>query len=381
MLCRFAPARLIPALTIALITAFNAHAGDDAVRISVGNGAVNVGDTVEITVDLDATGTPPQTLILFLRYDTSRLAYDSQYYEFVTTDLFGNPAVGADGQPLARRSGVRPGNVVDNADKMIDIEEHPDGAIGIAIFGLNNTTIADGRLCTIAFQLLPGADDALRLNLEGVDQTNPLAPITIGNGMASYSTASYVSGTQVLQLPVVFDDGFVLTACGPKAATPQNIAASTARLDGVRLTWDASGVGGTEYRVYRALSDNLDQALPLGESWITGTSYLDKTAFYPATILPRGCLQGDLEATNRHYYWVLARTAADCASDFQDTPASGYRGPAKAAELSQANILLNGFGLTAALAIILLAMRRHYRPARPAKACARPRPDRTLRRK
>lgn len=345
-----------------------AQAGEDPVRITVGTGAVNAGNTVELTVDLDAGSPAPQTLILFLRYDTSRLAYDPDYYQFVTTDLFGNPALGNDGQPLSVRSGVMPGAVVDNAGKTVDVQEHAEG-VGIAIFGLNSTTLADGRLLTLALKLLPGGDDALRLDVEGVDAGNPLDPIDIGGGMASYSSASYINGTQEVSLPVTFDDGYVLTACGPVADVPQNVQASTARLDGVRVTWDALSGGGTEYRVYRAMTDDPSQALPLGEGWLAGTSFLDVTAYYPATILPQGCLQGDLEAVNRHFYWVKARTASDCESGFQANGVSGYRGPAKAAELAEANVLLNGVGLLLLVTALLLAARRRQTAA-CRRACA-----------
>lgn len=344
-------ARLVVALLV--LAAPASFAGNDPVRITVGSGGVNPGNDVEISVHLDSGNTAPQSLILFLRYDTSRLAYDPDYYQFVTQDIFGAPAVGSDGQPLFTRSGVRPGEVTTSAQKLVDVQEHPSGALGIAVFGLNSTSIQDGLLLTVALKLLPGVDDALRLDLEGVDRSDPIEPVLIGGGTASFSSASFVSGNQEVNLDVRFTDGFVFTACGPASSTPQNVSASTTRTDGVLVTWDAVAGASTEYRVYSALSDNPAQALPLGDAWGTGNSFLDTTARFPATLLPRGCMRGDLEAANRQYYWVKARNAQDCESEFQGQSASGYRASAKAVR-DEANVVLNSFGVTAFLVLALV---------------------------
>ncbi len=321
----------------ALLVAANAFAGNDPdpITLGIGDGTTNVGDTVEILVDIDSGDTQPSTMVIFIAYDPAKIAPVGNAFEFTFTDDNGDPVLDSDGNAITFRSIVRPEAALTGRNKAIDTEVLDEGVLGIAIQG-GTARIPDGPLLTATFRVLDAASPNDQLALDGVNESAPI-PVTNEQGEVSVVFSSAAAsidngqgGQQTVSIPVTHADGIVTVGCQPVAATPQNVTASEGRPDAVVISWDAVATVGAEYRVFRSSDQDLDNAVPLGSGWSPSTFFTDITAQAPA-MTGTGCSCNANPEVIRYFYWVRARTPQGCEGDFSDPPVSGYRGAAKAA--------------------------------------------------
>jgi hypothetical protein len=330
--------RLLVAVGLGVLCALpGLAAAQHAVTISIGDAAGNPGDSAEIQVNLATGAAQPAAMILFFTYDNSKLEPIADYYQFVDEDLQGNP--------VTKRSAVRPGPVLDQADKLIMTEVAP-GEVAVAIFGLNETTVASGGLLTIAFEILSAAQIGDELIVAGDPD----------------SSASPANAETMAPIGVVFESGFVSVGCLSPPA-PTNISATSNRSDGVLVSWSGIGIIGAEYRVFRSDASDGAGAQPLGDSWQTGTTFLDVSAALPVVTPPPGCGGEPIVDETRYYYWVKSRTSDGCESDLAG-PAEGVRAAAKQLGAAIVPFASAGNGLVLLLVLIaLLALTRRVQAA------------------
>ena len=334
-----------------------------AITIALGDAVANVGDTVEVPVYLTAGAAAPTVLILFIRYDPDKLAPFPEYYEFIFTDALGNPEVDENGNTITVESAVRPEPSLEAADKLVETGVLPDGvqsgflppgvfSIGVFGFDFEQVPIPEGKLFTIAFEVLDGAVLGETLVIEGVGMDNPVQ-VTGEDGQGgpiaqeAFSTASDGSAIRITVNPV---DGNVVLGCTP-ADTPSNAAATQNRADGVLVTWAAIADQDAEYRVFRSTLADVNTAVPLGDAWQIGTEFLDITAAVPLNI-GGGC--GANSVVTDYYYWVKARSSG-CESAFQSLGTLGFRSGGKSLRTAGAR---GGMLLWAAMATALALCRR-----------------------
>ncbi|MBI2431922.1 MAG: hypothetical protein HYV26_03535 [Candidatus Hydrogenedentes bacterium] len=285
------------------------------IRITLGSGVGNPGDTVEITLSLVSGNTPPETMVLFLNYDPDLVEPFTEFYEFIQTDLAGNPVRDDDGNVITTTSAVRPEAAVLDADKLIQSEIEAD-YISIAIVGINAVSIPDGLLATVAFRIQPGTAGVESIPIDG-DEV--------------FSSASRGdSPGEEISIPVEMTDGAIEIGCVPPSA-PTGLTASQNQPDAVELSWNAVAIAGAEYRVFRNTVVDINTAVPLGEGWQTETSFTDLTALAPEISGPPACPPLQEVQEIRYNYWVVVRGADGCISEFSSPPVVGFRGAATAA--------------------------------------------------
>jgi len=297
------------------------------ITLYIGQATANIGDTAEITVELGVGNNRPTAVVAWFKYDPAKLAPFTNFYEFIVRDIDGVPLRDSNNNTIVSTGAVRPEEVLTAAEKQIDVEIYPEGVIGVAILGINNVAIAPGRLLTIAFRVLPGAGESLPVAVEGVATGNP---ISIDNGPEdTASSASYIGqGGTTMLLPVAISNGRINVGCTP-APIPTGVTATQNQPNAVTVTWDAVNLALAEYRVFRATTNNVNNAQPLGIAWQSATTFDDVTALAAAT--PAGCACGAEPTVTRYFYWVKARTATQCEGGFSTPPVEGFRSAAKAA--------------------------------------------------
>lgn len=287
------------AAVVVTLGAFGA-AAQQPIVITVGGAAGNPGDTAELEVALAPGGTAPATLILFLEYAAGVLEPDTDFYSVVQTDLGGNTVV--------TRSAVQAGPAVVAAGKTLVLEVPSPGRLGVAITGINEATLPDGLLFSLALRIANSATPGTDVVVQG-------AP----------DSSATTDGAN--DIPLVFVDGLVTVGCTAPPA-PGGVSASTGLDTGVRVAWTPVAGPAAEYMVYRANSADLDRAVPVS-GWLADTAFLDETANPPQPVGPDGCCLPGQRTVFEHYYWVRARTAEGCQSAFAG-PSAGHRGDAKA---------------------------------------------------
>ncbi|MFP4501079.1 MAG: cohesin domain-containing protein [Candidatus Hydrogenedentota bacterium] len=281
-----------------LLLAAAAH-GQAGITVDLGDARGNAGDTVEFAVSLEPGDTPPATIILVLDYSPDALRPDFEFYEITQTESGGDTV----------RSAVDPGPAVEDAGKNVDLNESAPGQLRIVITSVNDEVMRAGVLFDLAMTIQEGVTDGAAVSLSG-------------NPDASSATDADGSG----DLPVAFEGGEVGVGCVPPAA-PTNVNASSARAEGVEVTWSGVSEPGIAYRVYRADAADEADAVPVS-GWQSETSYFDVTANAPQPVGAGGCCAPGETEPFTHYYWVQARTDEGCASPFAG-PAAGSRGDGK----------------------------------------------------
>ena len=252
--------------------------------LTVGTAADQVGEQVDVAMTLTTNGTQPATILFSLVFDAVKLA-------FVETKV--GPAALA-------------------AGKHVSTFESGPGDLRFIVTGVNENAMGNGVLFWAVFEILPEAARET-LGLDGMDQS-----------------AADPVGTPI---DIIVVDGSVQANCDGPAA-PTGVTATQDQTDGVRISWGAV-TGAAEYRVYRALADDVEVAGPVND-WAPVLTLLDATAVV-GTAGGGGCT-GPLAFTPINYhYWVRARNSADCPGDFSES-AMGYRGAAKALDLKSATI-------------------------------------------
>ncbi|NIA14012.1 MAG: hypothetical protein GWP08_08020 [Nitrospiraceae bacterium] len=253
----------------------------ETATLTIGTAADQVGELVEVPVTLTTNGTDPATILFSLVFDAAKLA-------FVETEV--GPATLA-------------------AGKYVRTYESGPGDLRFIVTG-NENFMGNGVLFWIVFEILPAAAQET-LGLDGMD-----------------ASAADPGGTGIA---ITVIDGSVQANCAGPAA-PAGVTATQGQTDGVRVSWDAVD-GAIDYRVYRALVDDVELAEPLSD-WVPVLTVLDATAV-PASATGGGCAGPFALTPVNYHYWVRARNSADCPGDFSDS-AMGNRGAAKALDLKSA---------------------------------------------
>lgn len=308
--------------------------GQQPITIEIGAGAGNPGNAVELLIELTTGTTAPSAIVLFLEYDPEKLAPNETYYEFIQTDLEGNP--------VSVSAPARPESAAINAGKQVTHANPVPGRLILFILGLNANTIQSGPLATVALDVVSG----------GAGET-----LDVTGGAASSATAP--DGTT--RIPINFVDGSILVGCEP-ADIPTGVTATQGLPDRVDVSWNAVATPNAEYRVYRSTSDDPETATPLGTAWVAGTTFSDLSALPADAGGIAGCCLFGEPIPVQYYYWVKARTATGCESALSATPAIGYRGAGKATAADPVSAAADGMVLGVA-AFLLCAHARRLRRA------------------
>ncbi|MBI1321044.1 MAG: hypothetical protein GC168_19130 [Candidatus Hydrogenedens sp.] len=320
---------------VVLACASTALAQPEAAIIIVSSTDSLPGGAPEMVVRLDAQGPQPVSMVLFFAYPVASLDPDDDYYETVLRNGSGTVIRDADGNATTRRGALMPSAGVVNAGKAIEVQVYSNGVLGVAITGLNQTAIPDGELFRMGFKVASNAPANAGLNFQGLTAEDGVTvpnPST-GANEAAFSSAAYLDGSIEASLPLFFTPGGIDLSCGSRSAGASGVDASTGDTDSVTVTWDAIGPG-NRYRVYRANSNNLAAALPLGEGWSTATSFVDFSAIAAVQTQTRGCFPMTIDQETKHYYWLLAMDASGCESAYSG-PVEGFRGGAKSTATAQ----------------------------------------------
>jgi hypothetical protein len=280
------------------------------VTIDLGLSAGEPGETIEVSVGLSVGNTAPASMILYLLFDPQEITPQTDFY----------------------KAAVLAGPVLEAAGKQIDAEVLPNGReLVVVITGLSDTPMASGNLFDLALTIGPGVARGAIVALRGSMESN-----AAGNDGAT-------------RIPVNFTGGTIAVGC-EAVDTPQGLTATQNLGDRVELTWNPLAEAGVQYRVYRARVDDIGQAAALG-AWQSAVAFTDTTALAAVENRVLGCLPGETIPT-RHYYYVRARAADGCLSDFSASAVGFRTGSAKAAP--QTAGYGDALGLAAVLAMLSL---------------------------
>ncbi len=332
-----------PAIVLASLLLWAAGMGSAAaqegndITLRLGSTTGNPGDSIEVTVTMEADDELPESLVLFLTYDPAILTPLEDAYELVLRDpLSGEPILDGDGNTIATFSAVRPSENLRGSGKSIDSETYGDeGVLGVSIQGLNMLEIAAGELFTVAFQVGDDATDGTSTDIAGVSEGAEVL-IPDGNGgvtavatSAARSVETSPGNFEVVDVTYRYEDVTVPIGCVPPVA-PGSVTATQNRSDSVFVSWGAVAGAGIEYRVYRNTTNNPAGAAPIGEGWQTEATFSDITALVPEVIPGEGCNAPDTLQEVRYFYWVKARSDEGCESPLSAAPAEGFRTAASA---------------------------------------------------
>lgn len=325
--------------TALLVMASGAQAQPNPITLFLGEGTANRGDTALITVELGVGNTRPANMVVWLRYNPAKIRPNTNAFEFTVVDVEGNPIRDQQGNTITSRGAVRREQSLIDAEKQIDVEVHPEGAMGIAIQGINGTGIAPGPILTLAFTAQQGVAENEIVALEGAEESDPVQFTSDGDLVTAWSSASFQSGSgATLDLEIGISDGRIVVPCTqPLAAS--TVTATTDRPDAVQVSWAASPTLGVQYRVYRSETNNVSTALPLGTGPQSATTFTDVTALAPA-VPASGCACNATATPVRYFYWVRTLSATGCEGPFTTPAVEGSRSVAKAAS-AKASITLD----------------------------------------
>jgi hypothetical protein len=253
-------------------------AGAAQVNLAVGNGSGYPGGTATSQVTFSATSSPAAV--------SFRILFDS------TKVTVAN---------------VQAGAVVTAAQKQMDWDVPTAGTLAVAIYGVNQTLIANGTLATVTFNILGSVVAPDSIALDGGTQSSSDA-----NGQP---------------LTTAITDGTLSANVCTTPAAPGSVSATGGTLsDRVRVTWGASS-GATSYLLYRSTSSNSASAVFITS--IVGTTYDDFSAAPATSQSSGGCGGGSTPKVTTYFYWIRAQNA--CSQGALSASDSGYRGQAKAA--------------------------------------------------
>ncbi len=265
-------ARVSFAITLSahlLIVGF-AQSVDAQIALDIGEVTTQPGQTAQVPVTIQATGTPASTAILFLQFDPEKLS---------VTGVTAGEAMPA-GKEVQSNAG--------------------DGEVGLIAFGLGEAPLSDGVLFMVSFNTANTLDGDI---------------LTIQGAQAS------AAGIDATPLQVSINNGSIAVGCSG-IGTPSGIQASDDDPDGVSVSWVAVE-GASEYRVYRSATDLEADANPIS-GWIAATSFFDDTA--PSSADAGMACTGD--SMTASYYWIAARSPVGCESNLGG-PLAGSRAVTK----------------------------------------------------
>lgn len=322
---------------LSCLAALPAAAQANPILLSIGEGTGNVSDTALVSIELAVGNTRPTNMVVWLRYNPAKVQPDTNAFEFTVVDLEGNPIRDNQNNVITSRGPVRREQSLITANKQIDSEVHAEGALGIAVQGLNDATIGPGNILTVAFKVLPGVAENEVIAIEGAEELDPVQFTQDGVLQTASSSANYTnnSGAEA-ELDVEISDGRVVVPCTQPDA-PASVQATQGQPDAVVVSWTGVTVPGATYRVYRATTNSASSALPLGTGPQAATTFNDITALGPVT--PAGCACNAEPQLTRYFYFVRTVSAGGCESEFSTPGAEGYRGAAKAASAAAGTVL------------------------------------------
>lgn len=312
--------------------------GVNPIALSIGQATANRGDTALVSIELQVGNTRPTNMVVWLRYDPTKIQPDVNAFEFIARDLAGNPILDNQGQVITSHGAVRREQAVIDAGKQVEAEVHAEGALGIAVQGLNDATIAPGLILTVAFKVQNGVAENEVVDIEGAESTDPVQFTDGGELQTAFSSAHYQGANdQQGDLSVEVSDGRITVPCTTPNA-PTAVTATQGQPDAVVVSWTASTSPNVQYRVYRALTNDAAAAQPLGTGPQAATTFSDITALAP--IQPSTGCACNAQATITHYfYFVRAVAPSGCESEFSTPGAEGFRGTAQAASAKAATVL------------------------------------------
>lgn len=359
-----APAVVLASLLLWAVGMGSATAQEpNDITLRLGSTTGNPGDTIEVTVTMEADDVLPESLVLFLAYDPEVLTPVEDAYELVLRDpLSGEPILDGEGNTIANFTAVRPSENLRGSGKSIDTETYGDeGVLGVSVQGLNMLEIGAGELFTVAFQVSAAAVDGTTTEILGVSEgAEVLIPDGAGGVTAVATSAARSVETspgnfEVVDVTYRYEDVTVPIGCVPPAA-PGSVTATQNRSDSVFVTWAAVAGTAIEYRVYRNTTNNPATAAPIGEGWQTEATFSDITAQVPEVVPGEGCNAPDEIEEVHYFYWVKARSEEGCESPLSAVPAEGFRTSAGARFAAMGTLL----------ATVLLLVGLAAAPVRPA---------------
>lgn len=330
------------AVLAAALGAFSAEA--QVVLRLPANLDANVGDLVEVGVDLEYGDTAPATVVFFVAYEKARLAPAEACFEVILRGSDGAPVRDERGEAIAALSSALPAAAVFAAGKVVEVEHFPElsdapglAATGVVVTGLNDAPLPKGRVFTLGFRVLEANFLNDTIALRALDAGDPLPHA----GRLLRSSASSADGT-ALDADAV--GGVIALGCA-RGAAPAGLTASTDRENEVKVAW--TGVSGMEYRVLRSDPAAPDSLTALGDGWTEAALFVDITA--PAPEVTRGPIlfcNGRFVPGARVYQVKSRPVGGGCESGL--TPAvEGFRAPRRSVAQA-AKALLGLFGVPAA---------------------------------
>lgn len=248
----------------------------------------------------NATEAPAVALVLFLTYDSSKAT-------LLPESASGNYVQLAQQQQEA-------GFVV--SETLHNTFDNVEGksCLAIAIYKTNDTIgLNPGELFSFQLQIDPDTDDATPVLIQAATAAFPVY-------LSGTALVSSASTADEISLPVVFEPASIARNCVPPPS-PENVKASRRYKDKIVITWEPpQSDGALEYKLYRGISDNITEAIPLDMSYTADATWTDAFSAETTNALPAGCNCTLIQ----YYYWVRARdTLTGCLSTFSDPPARG----------------------------------------------------------
>ncbi|MEK7795258.1 MAG: cohesin domain-containing protein [Candidatus Hydrogenedentota bacterium] len=266
--------------------------------LTIGTVQGEAGSRVTVPVTIANVGVDPTIIIFFIDFDGAALTF-------------------VEGEA---GDAVPEGKIVDILDG--------ENAVAIAIFGLNLDPILDGTLVTLTFDIAAGATGEIVLEGRQTSSATDAEAQSIGLALIA---------------------GSIGLICGDLPA-PQNVQAGDDDPDGVHVTWNAV-TSATEYRVFRNTTDQSASSSAVS-AWLTETEFFDESA---AGLGGGGGGCAQPSETLTLFYWVVARSASECESQFSASDTgSVFIAPAKLAGVASwphavADLLMIAFCLGAVL--------------------------------
>lgn len=278
--------RALPVLALVLWP-LSAWASEE-VELRIRDGIGFAGGAASITVNMEAEDTRPTAIAFWIEFDHSKLTFLE----------------------------AEPGLVLALADKELTWGTPAPGRVSFLIYGVNDIPISPGKLMTITFEIHPQAEEGEDYLVHGFNQS--------------------ATDADAVALDTEIEDGEIEILQCFEPAAPSNFTASDGVFsDHVQLSW-IPVFGAQSYVVYRSATNNPETATIIAVTTLPFHS--DFTASAAARISGGGGCSGGGQSVDysRYYYWVLAQ---NICGESPLTPAeTGYRGVAKSAETSLADI-------------------------------------------
>lgn len=250
------------------------------------------------TVYQNAAEAPATALVLFL-------VYDSHKADLLQHDASGNHV------QLAQQQQDAGFILSETLHTTLDTMDG-NACLAIAIYRTGSGfALNPGELFSFSLELLPNAVPPVM-----IEAATPSKPVYI-EGVLLASSASTLDE---VSLPVFFEPASIIDNCESPPA-PMQVEASRRYRDKIIITWKPpQHENPLEYKVYRSISDDKDEAIPLASTYTPESTWTDVFDTDTASTPPAGCSC----TLSKYYYWVRARdTVTGCLSEFSEPPARG----------------------------------------------------------